>query len=102
MKTFEQFISEGFHLGANARASYDGPAHGQLMSKLNVDDHLASMNYHADQIKRIKAGTHKDSGSSWLKDPNEQARIINDHSKRYHAHKDAIEALGDIGNHRKD
>ena len=101
MKTFQQFL-EDFNPGIDARASYDGPAHGQLMSKLSVDNHLACMNHHTSQINSIKAGTHKDSGSTWHKDPHEKARIINDHSKRYYAHKDAIEKLGDVGNHHKD
>jgi hypothetical protein len=28
--------------------------------------------------------------------------LANDHAKMYHAHKEAIERAGEVGNHRKD
>jgi hypothetical protein len=54
----------------------------------NADYHLKMMHHHS---KEYNDALRK--GSKML---------ANDHAKMYHAHKEAIERAGEVGNHRKD
>lgn len=87
------------HTESQDRSNYDGPGKGELMSRLSTDQHLACMNYHADQNKKLQSGKHKYS-SVYTKP--EVQQHMQKHARMYHAHQDAIEALGDQGNVHKD
>lgn len=55
---------------------------------VNTDHHLEKMKLHSKEYTKAKsAGKHNEA---------------NEHGVMYHAHKDAIERAGDVGNHRKD
>lgn len=87
MKTLSKFLSES---SRENRLVAGGSGKGKkFYSKdTTVTDHLSAMNYHSNEaMKAKKAGN--------------EAKALK-HGYAYYDHKEQIEALGNIGNHRKD
>lgn len=95
MKTFQEFILES----PGQRSDYNGPGQGELLGKMSTDDHLKCMNYHANEGNKIQAGKAKYSSSYT---PEDKKKQLVRHRDMYIKHQEAIQRIGDVGNHSKD
>jgi hypothetical protein len=83
MKKLKLFLEQAFKIegGKGKGKSFHG-------KETTVDDHLSAMNWHATQHQKFKK-------------QGDNEKSIH-HGKLYYKHKEQIEALGEIGNYKKD
>lgn len=82
MKSYKQFVEESYYKRPIEGGTGKGKKFGAKGT--TVDHHLSAMKYHLDK--------HHESKKS-----NDDAGALH-HGEMYHAHKEQIDRLGDIGN----